>query len=1596
MAQKEGKKRKLPVRILRGVLKTLIILPVVIVLLPMLLYVPFIQDFAVDLACRKAGEATGMEMHVGKLRLKWPLQLSLDDIVAIEQSGDTLASLGNAQIDVRLIPLLHGEAIIDKADICRAFYRMGTPDSIMYLTVNAEHATIESGSTYNFKKSLIDVNTIELDGGRVMLAMKDTIAPTPADTSKAEIPLRVLADKVILRNIDYTMTMLPVIDSLGAHVEYACLEKGLVDLKQHLVLARSLSIDSVRATYLTPSLDYHKEHPAKAAVDSITAASDSALWTVTADTVRLTAKSAIYAVRGVKPSPGLDMNYLSARDIKIEVDSFLNCGQSIGATIRELKATERCGLEASLTGRFDMDPEAMHARGIVIALQRSQLKLDGIMGMGDLLTDRSLPLSLHAKGYINPADAALALPAITPMVKSLPRGTDLNLLVDIDGTSGRLNVNNIDAKLGGIANLTAKGYILTPFNPEKIRGKVKLDGNIKDANSLKPTLLDAQTAKSVNIPAMHLAGAVNYAPGAIDGHLTATTGGGKIAGKGSWKAHGEQYEAMVSAERFPVADIMPLLGVGDVTARITAHGHGYNPLLSTTSMDVDMDLVSAEYLKKEYSDIRLTAHLANGKAEGEFVSNNPDLDDAMDFTLTLGRDGYTWDVNGEVHRADLMALNISKETLSGNVDLHTAGSMSTDMSRVEANAFLTDIDWEIGSQRLIADTISIALSADSTMEASLSSGDLLVHATAQSGLKELMGQMTAIPALIDTIMVRRSLDVNALEHALPQMTMAIRAGRNNLLSNFLSQQKTDFGQATITFTNDSLIHLNANVLGLRTSDTRLDTINFALNQKGKYLLMSGALNQRPGTMDQFAHVGVNGFISDKQLSMLVRQRDIQGKQGYFLGMNVTATDSTLDLRLVPRKPVIAYKTWTLNSNNLISLDLKNKRLSADLQLSNAEDSNLRLYTLNESQTGAQEDIVLQLNKIKIQDWISINPFAPPVKGDVDANMRFHMMQNGITGKGTAAVNNLIYGKERVGDFGLDIDVSQARGGVLNADLGLYVDSVKVITAQGALNDTTRSNPFMLDFSMIRFPLAVANPFLPKQYARLKGTLSGKMDITGTMTEPIFNGYLQFDTASCKVGMLGSTLTFSSTRIPVDGNVVSFNDFSVAAVNKNPLRVNGTVDARSFINPIIDLSLAANNMQIVGSSRPQGANVYGKAFVDLNAKVKGDMKFMRINADLNVLPSTNVTYILGAETSEIVNQKTDMVRFVVFADSVSAEQADTIQPTGLNMLLGANLTISEGSTINVDLSTDGSNKLSLQSAGVLTYSQNPMNDGRLTGRLNINSGFIRYTPPLMSEKLFNFQSGSYISFTGNMLNPILNVHAIDHVKANVTQRGQDSRLVNFDVSLAVTNTLQDMNVVFDLSTNDDMTVENELSSMSPQQRANQAMNLLLYNVYSGNETKGDASLSGNPLYSFLEGRINAWAANNIKGVDLSFGIDQYDKTSNGSTSSAMSYSYKVSKTLFNDRFKIVVGGNYSTDANADENFQQNLINDISFDYMLNKSGTMYVHIFRHVGYESILEGEITQTGVGFVMRRKLKTLRDFFKFLPRHRKNPDTKTTNEKN
>ena len=231
----------------------------------------------------------------------------------------------------------------------------------------------------------------------------------------------------------------------------------------------------------------------------------------------------------------------------------------------------------------------------------------------------------------------------------------------------------------------------------------------------------------------------------------------------------------------------------------------------------------------------------------------------------------------------------------------------------------------------------------------------------------------------------------------------------------------------------------------------------------------------------------------------------------------------------------------------------------------------------------------------------------------------------------------------------------------------------------------------------------------------------------------------------------------------------------------------------------------------------------------------------------------------------------------------------------------------------------------------------------------------------------------------MLNPQLNLKGTERIKTSVSNDDQGARPVEFIIEANVGGTLNNIDLDFDLRSETDMTVQNELQSMSENQRSQAAINLLLYNTYSGTNSAGNINnlTASSALFSVLQSQLNSWAAQTLPGIDLSFGINQYEGQHSGGTET--SYSYRLAKSLFNDRFKIVVGGEYSTDAKAEEDIANNLFNDISLEYYLNDAGNRYLKLFRHASYENVVEGQVTETGVAYVLKRKLTNLKNLFKF-----------------
>lgn len=1539
----------------------------------MLAYSSWSQDYMRQLIVEMMNRS-GMKAEIASFSLRFPLEVELGG-VSLDMKGQSIRA-GHMSASVKLLPFLTGHAVVSEARLDSGYFSIGAPDTTMFMTIAGQHIDLREANV-----SLADMG-IELEdgvitGGKVKMLLNpdtvkvDSVAP-PTEPTKMKINVK----RLKLSDFGYEMRMLPTIDSLAAYIPGGGATDIAIDLEAQTINVGSFTGHALDACYIAPDSATVASTPV--APPSTT---ESAPWTIKIDSIGFTGSKALYTTRGVVPQPGLDFAYIQADSLDLAIHDFYNQASVVKVPL-EINATERCGVRLNASGTLDIDSIGTHLIGFNVNTPLgTELAFNALLGMGNMTTEPSTPLGLNLDGGVSVADARLMFPAFAPYFVTLPGQSKLYATVDITGTSGNLNIADLSLAVNGTARLKAEGRLENAFDPKNIGGRLDLSGALIDLNQFKSVLFDTATAKQINLPMTTFDGNVDMNNGHIAGTLTARTGDGRISLDADWQQRLENYDVKLVTSSFPVNAFMPLLGVGEISATLDATGHGYDPFSKSTHLDAEMNVTKAVYQGYDYKGIDAKVKLADGNADLNVNSVNPNARFTLAAEGNLSGTTYTWTANLDGSHIDLKALKLMSEEAIVTANLVATATITPKPRQIGAKLSLNSLTYQDKLATTSLSNIIARLNAnDSVTNLSIQNRDLYAFFSSESSIDSIMACMTRASQVIANEASAMKIDVRELQQALPPFDLDITAGRDNMLIDLLAEKRMSFDDLHIMAGNDSVISLEARLLQLQTPSMRLDTITFDVTQHGPYLAVDGRINNRPGTFDEWAHVRLNGYLAENKLGLSVNQHNINNKEGYNIGMEAAIADSVLTVSLKPTSPMIAYMPWTVNEDNYLKWSFAHKHLDANLHM-HSDKSSLAIYTNHiEGQDEHQEELVVDITDINLSDWIKLNPFAPAISGKLSADMRVSYEDKNLNGNGFVSIDDLTYDRRRVGSIRTDVNVSTDFTGRVRANADLMIDGRKSITLAGALNDSTAGSPLAMDLSLIHFPLEAANPFLPAGMASLTGTLNGSMDVTGESAAPKLDGWLQFDSTAIKLVMTGSSYAFNDVKIPVENNVVKFSNFEIRGANDNPLSINGLVDIKSFSNPKIDLSLTANNMMIVNTKRAaRGADIYGKGFINLLATVKGDMSFMDVDANLSILSGTNLTYVMTDASTAITQAKdNDMVKFVNFADTAAVQEADSLVQDGMAMKLKALLTLQTGSTINVDLSSNGRNKVSIQPNGTLDFSMMPFGQPRLTGRINIPKGFVRYSMQIISEKNFSFDPDSYIAFNGDIMNPTLNVHAVDVVKANVTQTGQNSRLVNFNVLLSVTGTLNHMNVAFDLSTEDDITVANELQSMSAEQRANQAMMLLINNTYTGPGTHGSSNLSGNAVYSFLASQLNNWAANTIKGVDLTFGVDQYDRTVGGSTSQTTSYSYQVSKSLFNDRFKIVVGGNYSTDANADENFSQNLIKDISFEYFINKAQTMYVRLFRHTGYESILEGEITKTGVGFVYKRKSPSLRGLFR------------------
>ena len=105
-------------KIIKYTLRTLLVILLAVLLAPALLYVPAVQDFIRGKAVGYASEALGMDLSVGRIRLAFPLRLTVEETLLIDRA-DTLVDCGRLSLDVALWPLIRKEVVVRSFELDR-------------------------------------------------------------------------------------------------------------------------------------------------------------------------------------------------------------------------------------------------------------------------------------------------------------------------------------------------------------------------------------------------------------------------------------------------------------------------------------------------------------------------------------------------------------------------------------------------------------------------------------------------------------------------------------------------------------------------------------------------------------------------------------------------------------------------------------------------------------------------------------------------------------------------------------------------------------------------------------------------------------------------------------------------------------------------------------------------------------------------------------------------------------------------------------------------------------------------------------------------------------------------------------------------------------------------------------------------------------------------------------------------------------------------------------------------------------------------------------------------------------------------------------
>ncbi|PWG79083.1 translocation/assembly module TamB domain-containing protein [Pararcticibacter amylolyticus] len=1196
------------------------------------------------------------------------------------------------------------------------------------------------------------------------------------------------------------------------------------------------------------------------------------------------------------------------------------------------------------------------------------------------------------------------------MANTVPLKGNTNAVLNINGRiRGKVKSLEIpNLEISGLGATRIKASAKTRGLPDM--NETWLDVKIDEFSTRRSDILAlvprGTIPSNISIPeAIRLQGYFKGSMSNFSTDLNANTSYGSLRAIASYDARikgKEKYKANIRAFNLNAGKFIKNDSIGRITLAANVVGEGIDP--KTMRARAVAKLIKAEYNGYAYRNLTVDGTAGRGTISAKANMSDPNIDFDLIANADMRKKYPSVKLDLNVDSIDMGKLNLMKDDLRFHgklsADLPTADPDYLNGSVVLSNALIAR-----NGERFTLDTVSIVSTANAD------SSTLKLRSEIMSANLRGKYKLTQIgSAMQDLISKYFSTGPKAqpAKYEPQNFTFNARVVNTPIFEKFAPDLK-ELATIVLSGSFDSragTLNVNGSVPRILYGSNDINNLQIKINTTDSALAYAFTVDRLNVSQFQLFAARIAGDVKNNTLSTDISTRDKNNKQNYRIAGALKALQDAYQLSLNPNGLMLNYTDWNVSQDNAIQFGGKGIQ-ATNFILSNSDQK----LSINTTPPGLNNPLVIDFSNFKIETLTNIaGQDSLLAGGTINGKANVRNFDTSPVFTSDLTVQDFSFRGDTVGNIAIKVNNEQAN--TFAANVGITGKGNQV-NLDGYYY--TNNSSFDLDLDIVNLNMKSIEGFTMDNMKNAKGNLKGKLDITGTANAPAIRGSIGFQDAAFTVPMLNSHFSVQNdAEIRFNDEGIRLSNFALIDSANNKLSLNGTVFTKTYTDYRFDLALNADNFRVINSTAADNDLYYGKLFINSRLNIKGTPASPSVDGSLKINEATNLTLVLPA-TDPSIEDREGIVEFVdkdnPKLSKTFKNPADTLNKSALTgMDISINIELAKEAVLNVIVDPGNGDMLTMRGQAQLNGGIDPSGKISLTGNLTLEEGSYNLSFNFLKRK-FDIQKGSTLTWNGDPLAADVDVTAvyvaetapIDLVEAQLGDAPQTTlntykQKLPFNVSLNLKGELMKPNISFDIvlpeknyNVSSDIVnnVNGRLTQLrnEPSELNKQVFALLLLNRFISENPFASSAGGGGGLEStarqsvsrLLSDQLNNLASDLVGGVELEFDLQSSEDYTTGEMQNRTDLNVGLSKRLLNDRLKVTVGSNFELEGPRQQNRKtNNIAGDIQAEYQLSKNGRYLLRAYQKNEYQVALQGQVIETGVGFVVTMDYNKFKEIFR------------------